>query len=181
MLKSISVWQTAGFFAASLIGTLFHFTYAFSGQNIMVALFSAVNESVWEHMKLVFFPLILFAILEYWFWGKQQKNFWNVKLLGITLGILLNIVIYYTISGAFGTAPLWVDVSVFYITLAVVFFVETRLFKKEYKPRLPSTTAVLLIALLAILFAVLTLIPPELPLFTDYAGNTGLPVRLEKI
>ena len=102
MNRSLYLWQIAGFLFVSIIGTLLHFTYDLSAQNFAVALFSAVNESVWEHMKLFFFPVVFFALIEYFFWGKQNKHFWSIKLRGVVLGIVLNIVLYYLISGAFG-------------------------------------------------------------------------------
>ena len=50
-----------------IIGTLLHFTYEWSGENNFVASFSAVNESTWEHLKLVFFPMLILGIIEYFF------------------------------------------------------------------------------------------------------------------
>lgn len=43
-------------------GTLSHFLYDWSGRLPVVGLFAPVNESVWEHMKLLFFPMLLYAL-----------------------------------------------------------------------------------------------------------------------
>ena len=44
------------------MGTLLHFLFDWTGGNAVVALFSAVNESIWEHLKLLFYPMVLFAV-----------------------------------------------------------------------------------------------------------------------
>ena len=40
-----------------VLGTLAHFVYDWSGQNSFIGLLTPVNESTWEHMKLLFFPM----------------------------------------------------------------------------------------------------------------------------
>nr|WP_236945659.1 DUF6512 family protein [Enterocloster clostridioformis] len=52
----------AGILSVSLLGTLLHFTYRWSGRNPLIGLIAPVNESVWEHMKLLFFPMLLFGL-----------------------------------------------------------------------------------------------------------------------
>ena len=79
MNRSIPQWQTAGFLFTSVTGTLLHFLFDWTGGNVLAAVFSAVNESIWEHMKLLFCPMLLFALVEYRVWGKEHSEFWYVK------------------------------------------------------------------------------------------------------
>jgi hypothetical protein len=53
MKRSIGIWQLAGFAATSLGGTLLHFLYEWLGEAVWIAPLSGVNESTWEHMKLL--------------------------------------------------------------------------------------------------------------------------------
>ena len=53
-----------GMLIVAALGTLFHFAYDFTGQNRLIGLFVAINESTWEHMKLLFFPLFFFALMQ---------------------------------------------------------------------------------------------------------------------
>ena len=62
MKRSLSIWQFAGFTFTAVLGTLLHFLYEWT-QMIAFAPFSAVNESTWEHMKLLFIPMFLLAII----------------------------------------------------------------------------------------------------------------------
>ena len=58
-----------------ILGTLLHFTYNWSNNNLLVGVFSAVNESTWEHLKLLFFPMLITTILGYFYIGNNIPNF----------------------------------------------------------------------------------------------------------
>lgn len=57
--KKLFIW---GFLFMSVIGTLLHFVYEWSGNNSIVRLFAPWNESTWEHMKLLFFPMLVLVL-----------------------------------------------------------------------------------------------------------------------
>ena len=78
------LWQSAGFAFVTFGGTILHFLYDWTGGNILVLPFSGVNESTWEHMKLLFWPLFLFAMVQRQFFNNQE-NYWCVKLAEILL------------------------------------------------------------------------------------------------
>ena len=67
MEKNLPRRQMTGFLFTSILGTFLHFFFDLTGGNVVAALFSAVNESIWEHMKLLFFPMLIFSIIEYLF------------------------------------------------------------------------------------------------------------------
>ena len=75
MKRASSLWQWVGFGAATLLGTILHFLYDWTGGSLFIAPFSGVNESTWEHMKLLFWPLFLFAVVQRQVFRKQE-NFW---------------------------------------------------------------------------------------------------------
>ena len=165
MNKSISSRQYIGFIFTSIAGTLLHFAYDWSNQSIFLAPFSAINESIWEHMKLLFFPMFVFAMIEYYFMGNEYDNFWCIKLLGITLGLLLIPTLYYTYTGAFGIMIDFINISIFFLTAAIVYCVETRLFENGKTCRISSRTAFIILCLIALSFVVFTFFPPRIPLF----------------
>ena len=169
MKNTISVWQLVGFAFTSVFGTLLHFLYEWTGSKF-AALFSGVNESTWEHMKLIFFPMLLFALIESRFIGKDFCAFWCIKLKGILLGLILIPIIFYTVNGAFGKSPDWFNISIFFIAAAIAYFYETVLFKRDI-PCKHKKTAVALLSLIAIAFWVFTFYPPQIPLFLDPVTN----------
>jgi hypothetical protein len=165
MKKSISFWQMVGFIAAGVGGTLLHFLYDWSGQHPVVGAFSAVNESIWEHMKLLFFPMLVFSLIEYSRIGKDYPNFWCVKLIGTLMGLTVIPVIYYTYTGALGVSADWFNIAIFFITAGAVYWLETRLLQNS-RPRCTFPAVALgTLLLIGVVFVMLTYHPLNLPLF----------------
>ncbi len=173
--NNIGVWQLVGFGAVSLFGTLLHFLYDWTGGNRFAALFSGVNESTWEHIKLLFFPLFLFAVIESLFIGREYENFWCIKLKGTLLGLVLIPVLFYTLNGAFGKTPDWANIAIFFVSAAAVFLYETRRFAKGSLPCRTSRLAIAILCLISVAFWIFTFATPELPLFQDpLDGSYGI-------
>ena len=162
MKRELSLWQFAGFAFTAIGGTLLHYLYEWTGESVWVAPFSGVNESVWEHMKLLYFPLLIFALIQSRFF-KEYESFWCVKLKGITLGLILIPVIFYTCNGAFGKSPDWLNISIFFVTAAIVFIWEARWLQGEAP--CSESLALLMLLLIGAFFVVLTFAPLPLPLF----------------
>lgn len=174
MKKSIFYWQVAGILFTIALGVLFHFLFDITKQNVIVALFSAVNESIWEHMKLLFYPMFLFAMIESKFWEEEYEQFWCVKLKGILLGLLLIPVFYYTYTGALGVSADWVNIANYVVTTIIVFLFETRLFQKGRQCILRSEIALIGLCVIALAFTVFTFATPKMPIFKDpLAGTYG--------
>ena len=166
MKRSITNWQFAGFAATVLGGTLLHFLYSWTNQSILTAPFSSVNESTWEHMKLLFFPMFIFALIQSRFF-KIHKNFWCVKLIGIATGLILIPVLFYTYNGAFGKSPDWVNIAFFVVSVAAAYFLETRLYKTDCLRCKSPWLAFAAICLIGASFVLFTFVPPQIPLFKD--------------
>ena len=165
MKRSISLWQFYGFLFASVLGTFLHFLYDLSGESVLVAPFSATNESTWEHMKLLFFPMFIFAIIESRVF-KEHENFWCVKLKGILLGLVLIPIIFYTYNGIIGMSPDLLNIAIFFISVAISYIYETKKFKKA-AAACDRTAALGTLLIIAILFAVFTFFPPTLAIFAS--------------
>ena len=159
------------------LGTLLHFLFDWSGGNVGAALFSAVNESIWEHMKLLFYPMVLFAWWEWRVWGKADSRFWGIKLMGVLLGLGLIPVLYYTYTGILGVNMDWFNITIFFIAAAVALYTETKLFLQVGGCLFKRKTVVWL-WVIAVLFTVLTFAPPHIPLFRDpVTGTYGLQLQ----
>lgn len=172
MKRNLSLWQFAGFALSSLGGTLLHFLYEWTG-SVMTAPFSGVNESTWEHMKLLYFPLLLFALVQSRYF-RDVPAFWCVKLRGTLVGLALIPVLFYTYNGAVGKSPDWVNIAIFFVATAAAFWVEWRLFRRGSlicRPRL----ALAALCAIGVLFVAFTFWPPALPLFRDpVTGGYGV-------
>ncbi len=174
MKRDISLWQLSGFGLTALAGTLLHFLYNWTGQSLWSALFSGVNESTWEHMKLLYVPLFLFAVAESFFF-REYKNFWCVKLIGTILGLALIPILFYTYNGAVGQSPDWLNISIFFVAAAAAFFLEWLLFRVNHPRRCLSRLSLGILIGMGVLFILFTFWPPNLPLFQDpITGTYGM-------
>ena len=108
-----------GWLVSLMLGTLLHFTYDWSGNNRVVGLYSAMNESVWEHLKLLFFPVLLYTILEYLWIGHRKSGYVLVRAKAALWGMLAIVACYYTYTGIVGRGFLAADLILFLIGTAI--------------------------------------------------------------
>ena len=170
MKKPIGLSELLGFAVTSLVGTLLHFLYDLSGNLIWLAPISGVNESTWEHMKLLFWPMFIYAVLQSFFF-RDRDEFWCVKLRGILFGLSLIPILFYTYNGAVGKSPDWLNIAIFFISAAASYMYETKEFNKTFICKKPyrSFAAICIIALMFILF---TFITPKIGIFKDPLTGT---------
>lgn len=174
MKRSMNLWQLLGFAVTSLGGTLLHFLYDWLGKAVWIAPFSGVNESTWEHMKLLFWPMLLFAVIQSFFF-RDRENFWCVKLRGTLLGLGLIPVLFYTYNGVIGKSPDWLNIAIFFISAAIAYIYEARRFHARKTPCKSSLLAIGSLGLIALLFVLFTFATPEIGIFKDpLTGTYGI-------
>ena len=174
MKRSIGLWQLLGFGVTSLGGTLLHFLYDWLGKAAWIAPFSGVNESTWEHMKLLFWPMLIFAVVQRFFF-REREDFWCVKLKGILLGLALIPVIFYTYNGVIGKSPDWLNISIFFVCAAISYLYETRQFNNGTTACKNPKLAAGLLCVIAVLFVLFTFRTPEIGIFKDpLTGTYGI-------
>ena len=166
MKRSIGLWQLWGFALTALGGTILHFLYDWLGEAVWIAPFSGVNESTWEHMKLLFWPMLVFALVQSMLF-RERKDFWCVKLRGILWGLTMIPVLFYTYNGAIGKSPDWLNISIFFVSAAVAYIYEIRLFNQKRllckQPKFAKAT----LCAIGLAFIVFTFQTPEIGIFRD--------------
>ena len=165
MKRTVWLWQIFGFAAVSLGGTLLHFLYEWLGGAVWIAPFSGVNESTWEHMKLLFWPLLIYAVIESFFF-RCYNSFWCIKLKGTLLGLGLIPTVFYLYNGVIGKSPDFVNIAIFFISAAAVFIYETYLSGKR-SPHCKRWLAIATLSLIGLAFILFTFTPPHLNIFKD--------------
>ncbi len=161
-----------GFVFTGVVGPLLHFLFDWTGGNAVVALFSAVNESIWEHMKLLYYPMLIYAFVVYARWGQEIPQFWCIKLIGILAGLALIPIIYYTYTGMLGISADWLNIAIFFFAAAAAFYLETKLFAKDKKCKISTDKAFVILCLIGMVFTVLTFATPKIPFFRDPLTGT---------
>lgn len=172
MSKKLFKYEIIGFMFVSIIGTVNHFLFELFGNSVIIGLFCPVNESVWEHQKLLFFPFLIWSIAEY-FLLEKQSSFFPAKAAGITLGILFTIIFYYSYTGISGTESMFFDILSFYLGVGISFIIGYMIIKNCKKSNtLLSNLSVFALILLAAVFIIFTFAPPLIPLFKDPLTST---------
>lgn len=168
MYKKLRRWEIAAFLLTAVAGPLLHFTYAWSGENSIIAAFSAVNESTWEHMKLLFVPTFLITLVEMVVFTDRYHNFLAAKFLSILLGLAAIPTLYYTYTGIWGRSNMVVDIAVFYIAAVLTYWVGYRLLERgKFTGGALQIAGLLGLWAIAFLFVWFTYSPPEIALFRD--------------
>ena len=157
----------AGIIFIVVLGTVLHFAFEWSGRWIPIAPIAAVNESVWEHLKLGFWPALAYAVLEYSRFGKSANNFFFAKTLGIYLIPITIVVLYYSYTAILGHGLLIVDIAIFVVAVIVGQLVSYELLIASTLPERLNRFAPIALVVLGILFVLFTFYPPQLPLFRD--------------
>ena len=174
MKRSVGLWQLMGFSLTAFLGTVLHFLYDWLGKSPWIAPFSGVNESTWEHMKLLFWPMLLFAVVQSFFF-REDAAFWCVKARGILLGLALIPILFYTYNGVIGKSPDFINIAIFFLAAAVAYIYETRQFNKEFTVCRSKGLAIALLISLALSFVIFTFQTPTLAVFRDpITGGYGI-------
>lgn len=149
-----------------ITGTISHFIYNWSGQNYILGLIFPTNESTWEHMKLVFFPMLLCAFFLNRRLMADYPCITSALLAGILLGTFLIPVLFYSYSGILGNHFLWLDIAVFALSVITAFWAACRLTlscrAKDY-----GNLFGLLVFVVLLCFLFFTYHAPALGLFAD--------------
>lgn len=174
MKRTVWIWQLFGFALTALGGTLLHFLYGWTNKAAWIAAFSGVNESTWEHMKLLFWPMLIFAIVQSFFF-KDYESFWCVKLRGMLLALGLIPVIFYTYNGVIGKSPDWINIAIFFVCAAVAYIYETKQLNGENTCCKSPRAAFIALCIIALLFVIFTFNTPRLDIFKDpLTGTYGI-------
>ncbi len=165
-MTSIARLELLGFVFIAVLGTALHFTYELSGRNPLVAPFSAVNESVWEHLKLVFWPAALYASIQYVALRNRPPSFLLAKAISMLVMPTIIVTVFYA-SKLFIEGSLAFDILRFYFSIAAGQYTSTKLMKIRDVPRAVSVASLIVIISMALAFTYFTFNPPRIFLFRD--------------
>lgn len=165
-MTQLKRYTIIGAIFVTILGTLSHFFYDLSNQNFIVGFFSPINESTWEHMKLVFFPMLLFSLFVISKLKESNPCITSAFLSGILIGTLLIPLIFYTYTGILGYNVFVLDLLTFLLSVIGAFFVAYRL---TLSCRMQEYTMLLWIAVgvVFLCFLLFTIAQPDIALFAD--------------
>ncbi|MBR2043752.1 MAG: hypothetical protein IJ946_05365 [Clostridia bacterium] len=165
MFKKLSV--IIGILFCVGLGVLLHFTYEWSGYNMAVGYFSSVNESTWEHLKLLFFPVTLYTLGQFVFCERKTKGFLLFRAVSLLIGLIFITSAFFTVSGIVGKTDMPVVNIAIFVVGVIITFVLTELMLRSvyYVPKYSNLFALIIFAVFTLLFIVWSYDPPNIGLF----------------
>ena len=158
-MKKTRFWV---YLLAAGVGTGLHFLYGLLPSPV-TAVFASVNESVWEHLKLLYWPMLLAGVI------LARKAEDKRKLWSGVLGAILAMPVwllgaYYLLSAGFGVEGLWLDLILYFSTLAAGFAFIRRI-ESRTLPRWAFPALVVCVFVYGLVLTYFTTFPPDLPIF----------------
>jgi hypothetical protein len=165
-----------GIFILIILGSLMHFVYQWSGKLTLVGVFAPTNESVWEHLKMTFWPMFIWWLAGYLLFEKRKGTFAAQWFVPATMALLICPLIivsfFYTYTGALGIESLILDGFSLVLGVAAGQILALHLYRKAKINRYGLYYSLIILILLATAFTVFTFIPPRIPLFKDFSSLT---------
>ena len=157
---------------ACILGVFFHFVYEWSGNNPAVAPFFPISESTWEHLKLIYFPVLLLSVPEYFMLMPfQRSGFWSTRFLSTIAGMILTVILFYTSTGVYGKNVDVLNVIIYFISMIMVYVLSYNTVYSKRKSNVPDIVGLLCFLLLILVFAFFTYFPPNIGLFQNPAND----------
>lgn len=167
MNKKLFRYEIIGFVFVSIVGTLAHFVYEWTGESVAAGLFCPINESSWEHLKLIFFPYLIWSLVEIC----TIKESWKIifaKFIGVFTAMAVTLSFFYTYSGITGRNISFLNILSFFVGVAAGFLVDYVIIKSgKLQGKFLQFVGVIFWLLLASMFFLFTFAPPLIPLFKD--------------
>jgi hypothetical protein len=172
MKSPVLKWELSGILFAFLGGSLLHFVFEWAGESRIIGLFAPVNESVWEHFKIGFWPVCLYAAIEYGFLRNYINNFFTAKAAATYVIPIIIGLAFYGYTAFTAQEILLLDILIFAVAVTAGQLISYRILTSRPLPRYPNIVSLAFIIILALILIICTIYPPHLPIFQDQ--NTGL-------
>jgi hypothetical protein len=165
--KNIKNIHIIGAIFSILAGSFLHFTFELSGYWKPMALISAVNESTWEHMKMAFWIILIFAVIEFFIYGKRSKNFFFAKTFSLYISTVLIAVLFWTYTRFIKDALVW-DIMDFVLSIIIGYIASYYIIVSKKYFRVWKYLSIILFIVILASFCLLTYFPVfKYPLFQE--------------
>ncbi|HCW54049.1 MAG TPA: hypothetical protein DG753_09990 [Clostridium sp.] len=152
-----------------LLSVPLHFAYDFSGKLPIVGIFTPVNESIFEHLKLSFYPMLLWWLISFLILAKKQKisapKWFNACIFSLISAPIIITALYYINTGAFGLHSLALDIFSLFFAVLIGQILGLHIYKHKDANIYDLYTAISIIFVIILLFTFFTFCPPNYPIF----------------
>jgi len=182
MNRQFLIWELVGAAFIVIVGSALHFAFAWSGYWRPVALIAAVNESVWEHLKLAFWPGLLWSLIEFCIFRSHTSTFWSAKAYGLLVAPTLIVAIFYSYTAVLGRNILVFDIATFVIAIALGQLATAMILSTKAPSVFMRGIGLSLLICQLAAYSTFTFYPPPFSLFEDSRNSTsGIPTGLSSL
>jgi len=164
--RKILGFHLLGMLWTVFFGSFLHFIFEISGYFKPAVLIGAVNESTWEHLKIGFWPAFLFAVLEYYLYGRKYGNFCLAKLINLYSIPVIIIGLFYGYT-SFMDHVFFFDIAIFVIAVVFAYWFSYKIIVSQTNYSRFTAAAVIFIILELLAFSLFSYFPPKNFLFLD--------------
>lgn len=171
-MKHLKKYTIIGIIFVLAKGTLDHFLYDWSGHNYIVGLFTPINESTWEHMKMLFYPMLLYSLFLIFKFRKTYSHITSSLCFGILMGTILIPIFFYAYTSVLGKDVFILDIGIFILSILIAFWLS---YKLTLSCRLVPYTILLCCSVIVLLlcFMFFTYHPPATRIFQNPTVSKG--------
>ena len=163
--SKLTIAFRSGFISLVVLGSLLHFVFQWTGNSPFIAWFVAINESVWEHLKLGYGALILFSLIEYPLIKDEVNNYLLSKVVGLIILSATIIFLFYFYTYFTSRSIIWVDISLYISASFLAQVVIDKIYRMDTFERKYQKLAIIFAFAIVVLFTVFTYYPPDLSIF----------------
>lgn len=180
-MKKLTYVISASSIVIFLLCTLFHFLYKWSGYNSIVGIIAPTNESIFQHVKMIFLPIILYYLISYLIFKDKiyiDENKWAIyPLITFLVTSLIVTLLYYTLNYGFNIKSMFLDILSLFIGLVSSSILCIKLEISSINFQIPYYISLIVLIVIFGLLVYFNYYPLEINFFFDKENNTYNPVK----
>ena len=174
-MPSLKRWRLVGIITLTVLGFVLHYLFSWTNESKLIGLFVPVNESVWEHLKLGYWSVVLFSIAEHLFVSRHVNNYYPAKTIGVLVLEMTIILLFYGYTFIAHKDIFLLDIFSYILAVILCQYVAYTIFRLHPFSILVNRISVAAFISIGVLLGVLTYYPPHFALFKDpHTGTYGI-------
>lgn len=168
-LRFVRIYHIVGIFVICIASFPLHFSYEWSGASAIIGIFTPINESIWEHLKLVFWPLLLW-------WGvgflvyRESKHLnltkWlTAMMVSVVLSMLIIVGWYYTWTSGLEIESSIIDIGSLFLAVPIAQLIAIHVYRVIEPKLVYLILSLFFLLILAGMFINFTFNTPNFPIF----------------
>lgn len=153
----------------AVVGSVLHELYKWTGNNTAVGYFTPNSESVWEHLKLIYWPFVVMAVILWFIIGMNTSNYVYALGIAILVACAFIVVVFYTYTGAFGIENVIIDIIIFVLAVILGVWLFYFIITQPAMPYWTTLIGWLILIIVGIVLIAFSYDHPDIPLFRTNA------------